>query len=99
VDTSELNRGPGPARLVDSDGPRVSVIGARDLIVVVDKGKAAEIGSHEGLLAQDGAYASLVAHQLLKQREQLDQDTQAGTSGAASGAAPSGGRGRGGGRG
>jgi hypothetical protein len=44
--------------------------------VVVDKGKAAEIGSHEALLAQDGAYASLVAHQLLKQREQLDQDTQ-----------------------
>ena len=78
---------------------RLSTVVNSQTIVVVDKGKAAEIGSHEGLLAQDGAYASLVAHQLLKQREQLDQDTQAGTSGAASGAAPPGGRGRGGGRG
>jgi len=57
---------------------RLSTVVNSHSIVVVDKGKAAEIGTHDELLAKQGAYASLVAHQLQKQKEQLE-DTEAST--------------------
>ena len=50
---------------------RLSTVVNAHSIVVVDKGKAVEQGSHAALLEQKAVYASLVAHQLQKQREQL----------------------------
>ena len=41
-------------------------------IVVIEGGKAVEQGTHDALLAAKGKYAALVAHQLQKQREQLE---------------------------
>jgi ATP-binding cassette subfamily B protein len=38
---------------------RFSTVRAADLIVVLDQGRVVETGSHEGLLASDGAYAEL----------------------------------------
>jgi ABC-type multidrug transport system fused ATPase/permease subunit len=42
---------------------RLSTIQRLDRIVVVDKGKIVEEGSHQTLLAQKGLYARLWAHQ------------------------------------
>ena len=52
---------------------RLSTVVNSHSIVVVDKGRAVEVGNHEGLLARGGVYSALVAHQLQKQREQLDE--------------------------
>lgn len=42
---------------------RLSTIAQMDRIVVMDQGRVAEIGSHEELLAAEGIYATLWAHQ------------------------------------
>lgn len=41
---------------------RLSTIQNADRIVVLSQGKIVEIGTHEGLLAQNGAYAQLLRH-------------------------------------
>jgi len=53
---------------------RLSTVINAHTIVVVDKGRAGEQGSHDELLALNGLYAALVAHQLQKQREQISED-------------------------
>ena len=52
---------------------RLSTVINAHTIVVVDKGRAAEQGNHDHLLALDGTYAALVRHQVQKQREQLSE--------------------------
>ena len=52
---------------------RLSTVVNAHQIVVIDKGAAAEQGAHAELLERDGQYASLVAHQLQRQREQLSE--------------------------
>jgi len=52
---------------------RLSTVVNAHQIVVIDKGAAAEQGTHAELLERDGQYASLVAHQLQRQREQLSE--------------------------
>ncbi len=42
---------------------RLSTVQKLDRIVVLDKGKIVEDGSHSELLAKDGTYAKLWAHQ------------------------------------
>ncbi len=42
---------------------RLSTIAAMDRLVVLDQGAVVEIGDHESLLARDGLYARLWAHQ------------------------------------
>jgi ATP-binding cassette, subfamily B, bacterial len=49
---------------------RLSTIASADQIVVMEGGRIVEIGSHDALLAAEGAYASLVAHQ------QFERDPQ-----------------------
>jgi len=54
---------------------RLSTVVNANSIVVVDQGQAIEQGTHAQLLERDGAYASLVAAQLQKQREHLEEAT------------------------
>lgn len=42
---------------------RLSTIAAMDRLIVLDHGRVVETGSHQALLAQDGIYAKLWAHQ------------------------------------
>lgn len=60
---------------------RLSTVINAHTIVVVDKGRAAEQGNHQQLIALDGTYATLVAHQVQRQRESLAQDGESGDGG------------------
>lgn len=53
---------------------RLSTVINADSICVIDKGKVLEQGNHEELVAKKGIYASMVAKQLSKQADMLDQD-------------------------
>ena len=65
---------------------RLSTVVNSHTIVVVEKGRAAEIGNHATLLDRGGAYASLVANQLQKQKEQLEEtETASGAIGSSGG--------------
>ena len=61
---------------------RLSTVVNSHSIVVVDGGRAIETGTHDSLLSNGGAYASLVAHQLQKQKEQLDESESAAAGAA-----------------
>ena len=45
---------------------RISTVKDADLILVIDQGRVVERGSHDELLAHDGAYANLHRKQLLE---------------------------------
>ena len=53
---------------------RLSTVVNAHSIVVVAEGRAAEQGTHAELLQLNGVYASLVAHQLQKEREQISSE-------------------------
>ncbi len=42
---------------------RLSTIAAMDRLVVLDRGRIVEVGSHNALLGQDGLYAALWSRQ------------------------------------
>ena len=52
---------------------RLSTVMNADKICVVDGGRVAESGTHEGLIDQKGIYASLVKKQISKSAAVLDQ--------------------------
>ena len=59
---------------------RLSTVVNAHQIVVMDLGQVVEQGTHEALLRRDGVYASLVATQLQKQREQIETDAAAASA-------------------
>ena len=64
---------------------RLSTVINAHQIVVVDKGRAAESGTHNQLMTAGGTYAALVAHQVAKQREQIESDRDGGSGGGGGG--------------
>ncbi|HEV7667878.1 MAG TPA: ABC transporter ATP-binding protein [Thermoanaerobaculia bacterium] len=56
-----------PGRTVFLVSHRVSAVQGADLIVVLDRGRIAERGNHEQLLAHGGLYAELAERQLLEE--------------------------------
>ncbi|KAL1921648.1 uncharacterized protein VTP21DRAFT_10290 [Calcarisporiella thermophila] len=61
---------------------RLSTIREADLIVVMEKGKIVEQGSHDELMAKQGAYMSYVNKQLLKTHEYSGITTEASPPGS-----------------
>lgn len=55
---------------------RLSTIRDADLILVMEHGDIVEQGDHEGLLAQDGAYAHLYASQFEGATNDLEDDEE-----------------------
>lgn len=51
---------------------RLSTIRNADKIVVLSKGEVIEEGSHDELIAKDGAYKKLVQRQLMKEKAGLE---------------------------
>jgi subfamily B ATP-binding cassette protein MsbA len=56
---------------------RLTTIRRADAIIVLDKGRVAEVGRHEDLLALGGVYANLYALQLLEPRPSDEPDLSA----------------------
>ncbi|VDL79622.1 unnamed protein product [Nippostrongylus brasiliensis] len=53
---------------------RLSTVEKADKIIVINKGKVEQIGTHDELLKQPGTYATLVARQMMgEQRQKRDQ--------------------------
>jgi ABC-type multidrug transport system fused ATPase/permease subunit len=58
---------------------RMSTIRSADRLVVLERGRVAETGTHDELLAADGPYSRLVAHQAgahTRVSRVLDQDRE-----------------------
>jgi ATP-binding cassette subfamily B multidrug efflux pump len=53
---------------------RLSTIAAMDRLIVLDRGRIAEQGDHASLLASNGLYARLWAHQSGARRDMAIQD-------------------------
>ncbi|MEQ3624707.1 MAG: ABC transporter ATP-binding protein/permease [Celeribacter sp.] len=62
-DILESLRAMGEGRTVLTIAHRLSTIADSDLIVVLEAGEVVETGTHDGLLAQNGRYASMWARQ------------------------------------
>ena len=75
---------------------RLSTVVNSDQIVVIDKGACVEKGKHDALLAKEGVYAGLVAYQLQKQKEDLEESANAAAAADKNGGARNGGSGGGG---
>ena len=56
---------------------RLSTVKSADRIAVIDKGRVAEMGSHEALLAKNGIYAALYRLQFREEGEGSAEDTGA----------------------
>ena len=76
---------------------RLSTVVNSDQIVVIDKGACVEKGKHDALLSKEGVYAGLVAYQLQKQKEDLEESANAAAAADKNGGARNGGSGGGGG--
>jgi ABC-type multidrug transport system fused ATPase/permease subunit len=50
---------------------RLSTVRRADLIVTLDKGRVAEVGTHDALVGRGGVYARLYALQMFDEREEL----------------------------
>ncbi|UNI19826.1 hypothetical protein JDV02_005976 [Purpureocillium takamizusanense] len=71
------NRGPGRTTIVISH--RLSTVRGADNIVVMDRGRVIEQGTHEQLLAMQAAYSLLIEAQTLRQSANNDHDVGHGS--------------------